>query len=242
MLAQPIRVSRLLGRRRPTRPSLLRSESGLALVEFAISLPVLLTLGLVGLETANYAMAHLRISNIASTSADNAAWVRESIDETDVADLFAGALLTGASIDFEENGRIILSSLEASSDGTKQWIRWQRCDGDQPRTSGYGKPLTASGAPITDGTEIYNSDGSASSNPSSPTASTMTAMGKAGNQIVAQPGTAVMVVEVVYTYQPLVANAVLAGTQISYLSAFNVRKRTNQSLNNISRMTPSSCG
>ena len=60
----------------------------------------LLTLGLVGLETANFAMAHLRVSNIAMLTADNAARVRDSIDEADVIELFTGAKMTGDSIKF----------------------------------------------------------------------------------------------------------------------------------------------
>ena len=51
--------------------SLGNCTSGLALTEFAMSVPVLLTLGLFGLETANFAMAHLRVSNIAMMTADN---------------------------------------------------------------------------------------------------------------------------------------------------------------------------
>ncbi|MGQ0660288.1 MAG: TadE/TadG family type IV pilus assembly protein, partial [Sphingosinicella sp.] len=69
--------------------------SGLAYVEFALALPVLLTLGLFGLETANFAMAHLRVSNIAVMTADNAARIRDNIDEADVIDLLTGAKETG---------------------------------------------------------------------------------------------------------------------------------------------------
>ena len=86
--------------RRASRPRCATATSGLALIEFAFSLPVLLTLGLFGLETANFAMAHLRVSNIAMLTADNAARVRDSIDEADVIELFTGAKMTGASIDF----------------------------------------------------------------------------------------------------------------------------------------------
>lgn len=223
--------------------SLRHSDSGLAMVEFAISLPVLLTLGLVGLETANYALAHLRISNIAATVADNAARVRDSIDESDINELMLGGLQTGDSIDFENHGRIILSSLEPSSDGKKQWIHWQRCDGDLNRQSTFGKPLDKNGAAITNGTEIYKADRvTASALPSVETKSTMTAMGVAGNQIAAQAGTAVMVVEVVYQYQPLVKGSLLDGKELHYLSAFNVRQRTDQTLHNSGKITPLSCG
>ena len=47
-----------------------RCTSGLALTEFAYSLPILLALGLYGFETAHLAIAHMRISNMAMLAAD----------------------------------------------------------------------------------------------------------------------------------------------------------------------------
>lgn len=198
--------------------SLRGCTSGLALTEFAFSLPILLTLGLVGLETSNYAMAHLRVSNIAMLAADNAARVRDSIDEADVIEVLLGAKMTGQGIDFANNGRIILSSIEPNSAGnagasTGQWIRWQRCDGRKNVASRYG----AQGTGQND--------------------ATLPSVGTGTNVIAAQSGTAVMVVEVVYDYQPIIPNTLLNGREIRYESAFNVRQRTNQQLNNIGNLT-----
>ncbi len=196
--------------------------SGLALTEFAMSLPVLLTLGLFGLETANFAMAHLRVSNIAMMTADNAARVRDSIDEADVNELFTGAKMTGDGIRFAQNGRIILSSIEPNTAGsggatTGQWIRWQRCDGQKVFTSAYG----AQGAGQNNASIQY--------------------VGPAANPISATAGTAVMVVEVSYNYQPIIPNSFLSGRVISYESAFNVRQRTNQQLNNAGSVAARTC-
>ena len=102
-------------------------RSGVAFLEFAFALPVVLALGLLGLETANYALANLRVSQIAMLTADNAARVRDSIDEGDIVELFTGAKMSGNNINFAQNGRIILTDLEQTTDGTKQWVRWQRC-------------------------------------------------------------------------------------------------------------------
>lgn len=208
----------MLGRFRDRLARLRGCTSGLAMTEFAFSLPVLLTLGLFGLETANYAMAHLRISNIAMTVADNAARVRDSIDEADVAELLVGAKMTGQGIDFANNGRIILSSVEPNTAGhdgetTGQWIRWQRCDGRKNFASSYG----AQGKGQNDASLQY--------------------MGTAANPIVAQAGTAVMVAEVEYDYQPIIPNSFLSGRVIRYQSAFNVRQRTNQAITNLASMT-----
>jgi hypothetical protein len=199
-----------------------RCESGVALIEFAMSLPVLVTLGLVGLETANLAMAHLRVSNIAMIASDNAARVRDSIDEADVIELLTGAKMTGDSIRFRQNGRIILSSIEPNTAGsggtsTGQWIRWQRCDGAKNVSSSYG------------------AQGTGQNNAS------LQAVGPAGNQISASAGTAIMMVEVVYDYQPLVSNSIFGPRTIRYESAFNVRQRTNQAITNNGNATPRNC-
>ncbi len=226
--------------------SLRGCASGLALTEFAFALPILLTLSLFGLETANYAMAHLKISNIAVMTADNAARVRDSIDETDIVELFTGAKMSGASLNFAQNGRIILSDLEPTPTGGNQWIRWQRCDGalNYTNPNARWRPRTAGGTAITNGTEIYQSDRTTqnTTTPSSPAATpTFASMGTGSDPIVAQSGTAVMVVEVVYTYQPIIPGSFLAGRQIVYESAFNVRQRVDQTLRNVTRITPRSC-
>jgi hypothetical protein len=221
-------------------------RSGLAYVEFAMSLPVLLTLGLFGLETANFAMAHLRVSNIAMMTADNAARIRDTIDEADVTDLLTGAKETGAGINFAQNGRIILSDLERTPTGNNQWIRWQRCDGalnyTNPETR--WRPRNQGGTAITNGTEIYLSDrvtATPAASASSPAATPTFASMGTGITIAATSGTAVMVVEVVYNYQPIIPNSFLSGRQIRYESAFNVRQRVDQTLRNVNRITPRSC-
>ncbi|MGE3396569.1 MAG: pilus assembly protein [Sphingomonas sp.] len=225
--------------------SLRECTSGLALTEFAFSVPILLTLGLFGLETANFAMAHLRISNIATMTADNAARIRDSIDEADIVELFTGAKMTGTGINFAQNGRIILSDLEQTPTGGNQWIRWQRCDGALSYTNPETRwrPRTAGGAAITNGTEIYLADRQTfnTSTPSSPAATPTFASMGTGTTIAAAPSTAVMVVEVVYNYQPIIPNSFLSGRQIRYQSAFNVRQRTDQALRNLGRITPRSC-
>jgi Flp pilus assembly protein TadG len=203
-------------------PRLVRDEGGLALLEFALSLPVLLSLGLLGLETSNLALAHLRVSNIAMLTADSAARVRDSIDESDVNQIFAGVRSAGTAIRFTNFGRVVLSSLEPNTAGTGntstgQWIRWQRCLGLRNFVSAYG----AQGKGQND--------------------ASLQAMGPAGSQVSAQPGTAVMVVEVSYSYQPLIANNIFGPKTISYVSAFNVRQRTAQALTNVNNVQASTC-
>ena len=237
MLKTPPLAARFAGSLRDCR-------SGVAFLEFAFALPVVLALGLLGLETANYAMSNLKVSNIAMLTADNAARVRDSIDEGDVVELLTGAKMSGSNINFAAKGRIILTDLERHSGGTLQWVRWQRCDGalNYAANPAALRPLTAGGAVIANGTETYNTDRfTTSTNPSSETKATLTQVGTGANVISAASGTAVMVVEVAYDYQPVIPNSFLQGRRITYVSAFNVRQRTDQTLRNINRITPKSC-
>lgn len=184
--------------------------SGLALLEFALSLPLILSMGLGGLELANYAIATERVSQIAMTAADNAARVRSSIDELDVNEVMAGAKFVGSKINFSKNGRIILSSMEENAGKTGQWIRWQRCAGAKSVGSSYGVQ------------DAGKND------------ATLQGMGPTGKKITALTGTAVMFVEVFYDYQPIVPMPSLGygSRTMSFTAAFNVRERTDQVLKN----------
>jgi hypothetical protein len=218
-----------------------KDQRGVALIEFAIVTPVLLLLGLGGLELANYVSANLRLSQIAMTVADNAGRVRTSIDEADINELMIGAKKIGDPIGFSANGRIILSDLEqrtntiggagaittANPKGYLQWIRWQRCAGALIAASSYGLPLDANGAAVTDISSTVNDDHGAVE-----TKSLIAGMGPSTNMISASPGTAVMVAEVVYVYQPIVPINYLGNLTIKRLQAFNVRQRTTYSLRN----------
>lgn len=194
-------------------------DRGLALIEFAFSLPVLVILCMAGLECANLALAHMRVSQVAMLVADNAARVRTSIDEADINEIMTGADLATDSLKLKANGRIFLSDLEPnglSSPNTGQFIRWQRCWGNGSFTSSYG---------------VAN-DGKTSSSMS-------TGMGPTGNKVSASSGTAVMFVEVAYNYQPLITNSIFGAKVIRYTSAFNVRERTDQTMKNASSLATS---
>lgn len=194
-----------------------RDVSGVALIEFAIGLPFLLLIACTGIETANYVLAHLRVSQIALTTADNAARVRIQIDESDVNQLFQGDREIGSAIDFSQRGRVILSSLTPNAAGTGQWINWQRCLGDLDVESRYGAEGTG------------EEDAS------------LQQMGSGTHVIAAAPGTAVMFVEVDYQYRSLFPSSPLDGAMIHFESAMNVRERTNQIISNVADSDPATC-
>ena len=199
------------------------STSGVAMTEFALSLPVLITLLLGGLELSNLALAHMRVNQIAIHVADNASRVRTTMDESDIYEVFAGAELDGQSIGFAANGRVILSSLKGNEQTAAankgQTINWQRCYGSLAGVySRYGDQGKG------------NADSSLAAG-----------MGPTGNKIVAEAGTAVMFVEVTYKYQPLIATTFMGTPTLRYESAFNVRERTNQSITNTQSLTQRTC-
>lgn len=198
-----------------------RSRSGTAVTEFALAAPLLLTTGLWGVEAANQAIVQMRLSQIAVLIADNASRVGENsllgeakIYESDLNDVLYGAhVQAGTQFDLYEHGRVILSSLEVVPGSTdeQQYIHWQRCKGKKHHNSDYGD--------AGDGL-----DGS------------LAGMGPPGEEIVAFDDEAVMFVEVVYDYQPLVSDMFTHASVLSATAAFNVRD--NRDLSQIYQRDP----
>lgn len=189
------RLKRLPGDRRAT-----------VMIEMAACIPFLAVVGLGGLEIANLTLTHSRISQIGLSAADNASRMASGsslsllpVSEADIYDVFLGAEHQAGGLDIEANGRIILSSLEQNDDGG-QWLRWQRCYGALDVTSSYG--VAGDGA---SGTSFAG-------------------MGDEGEEVTAPPKSAVMFVEIVYTYQPLAFGNWLGERTIRTKAAFNVRE------------------
>lgn len=166
---------------------LLNDTSGVSLTEFAFVLPILLTLGLFGAEVARLSTTKMKVSQIALSLSDNASrlgqtdnsGVTPTISESDVNAVLAGAIAQGESIDMGVQSRIIISSLEYDDFSDRQFISWQRCQGDLDRDSDYGNDTDKNGI-----------NGPA-----------LTGMGRANSQITAESGSAVMFVEIFYSYE-----------------------------------------
>jgi hypothetical protein len=193
----------------------LRSDvSGISLVEFALILPVILTMGLYGTEIARMANTKMKVSQVALSLADNASrlgqtdnsGVTPTITHNDVEAVLNGALRQGRSIDLENNGRVILSSLEYDDPEDKQYIAWQRCVGELEYESRYGDDKDNNGL---GGDELVG-------------------MGEGSTKITAQSGTAVMFVEIQYAYESLWDNPFGSGDSIFYEeAAFLIRDDRN---------------
>ena len=189
-----------------------RDNSAVAMVEFAFAAPVVLALGLMGTETANFAITHMQISQIAMQVADNASRVGESdvlvakkVYEDDINEVFIGAEKLGERYNIFEQGRIIISSVQHNELGaglSGQTIKWQRCRGAKVYDSTYG----FEGVGADNGSFRGIGD---DPNPN--------------RRLAAEPGTAVMFVEVAYDYDPITPFEFFGDTEIQYTAGFNVR-------------------
>lgn len=178
------------------------SECGVAAVEFALILPILLTALLYGGEMAWYMMVQLRVSQVTLQVADNASRIGDTstltnrkIYEGDINDVMLGANLDGGKVlNLLANGRVIISSLQVDSSG-RQVIQWQRCKGAKTATSTYG--LQGELKPA--------------------------GLGPTGQEVTAPANDAVIFVEVQYDYKPLITGALISNKTIKSTAAFNVR-------------------
>ena len=228
-----------------------RNESGVAMVELAVSLPLFLGLVVGGVETANYASVVMQINQIALHTADAAARIgtttpsaNKTISETQINDVFQGFLREGKRIDVggnhaytdsstgvkstRGNARIILSSVEEvaafNASAPRYRIRWQRCAGSANfYKSNYGTPSTAT---------------------------SVTGVGPVGQQASPPPGGVLMFVELQYYFKPLIVNGFsnLTDRTISQIASMVVRENRDtvgptgsDGIYNNEKVTVSSC-
>jgi hypothetical protein len=183
---------------------LLRDRSGVAMTEFALAAPFLLGFGLWGIETANLALTHLAVSQLAAHVADNGSRIGDTstledrkIYESDINDLLYGASVqAGNKLELFKHGRVIISSLEVDPTSGDQYIHWQRCKGVKAHPSSYGL----------EGEKLPEAG-----------------MGPAGHEVIAQPDDAVIFVEIAFDYQSLVSDSFVGETEITATAAFTVR-------------------
>jgi hypothetical protein len=212
------RTSNFLGRLR-------RNQSGLALTEFALSIPIFTGLGMYGTETAYRAVAQMQVSQAALALADNASrigqtgntGVQPTVQDSQIVEALVGTRLQTDNLDLLENGRVILSSLEfkkiaSESNREQQFIRWQRCKGMRNFTSAYVSGINTSNAAFT-------------------------GVGPAG-AVKAIEGSAVMYVEIQYAYQPLFGELFAEGVVINQEAAFTIRDDRNLAAGINNDMTP----
>lgn len=191
------------------RKRLAASQTGAVIIEFAYTMPVFVLLSFGTLELVNISLAHMRVNQIAMTTADNLSRAKTSVPlglprlrEIDINDTFIGASIQGGeSFGMLTDGRIIISSLQQTSSG-RQTIAWQRCKGSLAVVSRYGVQGTTQPSSGTGGFQ---------------------GMGRAGQRVQAEPNSAVIFAEVTYDYQPIIGNWLFGSLRINKEAAFYVR-------------------
>jgi len=224
---------------------LARNRSGVAMLEFGLSLPIVMGLGAYGLEMSNLALLNLRVSQIALNLADNASRVgtysslaTQQLREVDMNDVLQAARYQGAGINLTTNGRITLSSLEnvqqSYDSTTTQRIHWQRCIGVMAGTgydSSYGVAATSPSATYLttatyDPTAGVDTDTSSTDNSAShPGSLAATGMGDSGMLVNAPASSGVMFVEINYLTKPLFGAWLTSPARIHYVASYIVRDK-----------------
>ena len=182
---------------------------GLAMLEFAFSLPIFLTMSLAGAELTNYIVTRMRVSQIALQVADNAARIgsgsqleAKKISEADINDLLTGSAIQSGELGLMAHGRVIISSLEPDPDHAGKFkIRWQRCAGAK-----------------TDHVSRYGEEDD----------DNLTGIGPAP-QITAPDDGVTMFVEVYLEYQPLIKTSLSPSSSMQETASMMVRDRRDTS-------------
>lgn len=185
-----------------------RDRRGVAMMEFALSLPIILPIGLYAVELSNFGIQQLRLSQATLTLSDNISRVgvdtnmaTQQLREVDVNEVIDGLRSQTANLALTTHGRVTISSLETI--GGAQWIHWQRCVGLK-RGAGYDSSFGREG------------DGGGSG-------SSFRGMGDQTQPVTAPPGSAVIFVEVNYDYQPLISPYFLGSRKLRQTASYIVR-------------------
>jgi TadE-like protein len=149
----------MLDRRRPrsrrarrwTGARLLACRAGNVVVEFALAAPVLMMLTLASAELARFVILHQKMDRVATTVSDLVSRA-ETINETEMADIFLAIGEVASPFDLADLGVVIVSSV-TNPDGNGAIVAWQRSGGGAYSASSH---LGAEGddAVLPDGFEV----------------------------------------------------------------------------------------
>lgn len=104
-----------------------RCDQGNVVVEFALALPVLLMMLLASAELGRFVLLNQKIDRVAITMSDLVARA-ETINETELDDIFNAATHVAEPFDLGSSGRVIISSV-INADGEGATVAWQRSGG-----------------------------------------------------------------------------------------------------------------
>lgn len=121
-------------------------ESGVAMVETALWLPLIALVGLTGLEYTNWILAQQKVERISAVTADTIARNTIAPSERTFHDTFKAVGQLDAPFDVVGHGRTIITGVIGVNSGTAvvNKVVWQRCGGQMGTiTSRIGSEWTA---------------------------------------------------------------------------------------------------
>lgn len=146
-------ISRMRRRLRSLRDDI----AGMALIEFAYTLPIFLGFGLVGMEFTNVVLANQKTERIASTVADQIASNQIPPTERQIGDMFTAIEQIAEPFEFGAGGVVIITGVvgiyDADDDEVQNKVAWQRCSASDELESTVGEEWTGT-IDIADGPEV----------------------------------------------------------------------------------------
>jgi len=137
--------------------SLGKDTYGLALIEFAYTLPIFVGFGMVGIEFTNVVLAHQKTERIASTLADQVASNQVQPTERQIGDMFEAVELIAKPFAFNPEGNVILTAVigvyDDDENEVQNKIAWQRCVIEDSFESEIGTQWSSTND-IADGPEV----------------------------------------------------------------------------------------
>lgn len=121
----------------------LKAQAGLAAIEFAFILPVMVIMFLGTVEVSNYVMTARRVATLSSTAADLVAQ-ESAISDDDINDIFGAISIIVAPLD-PATVKIAITSVVADPDGETYRVAWSDAMNRSART--VGAVLSASEFP-----------------------------------------------------------------------------------------------
>ena len=125
-------VSRLIRRLR-------RNQRGVAALEFALSLPIIITLMIGVMEVTRFILVVQMVANVSRTMADLSSQGKE-MTFAELSSAFAAIKFVAKPFDMQVDGKVFVSSISVVGGGSPD-MNWQECTGD------LGSAISAVGIP-----------------------------------------------------------------------------------------------